>query len=138
MFASDEEALAAAEEAYGKFLAAADTVLANGGIYDEQLAGLATDEVIANESKSFDTFRTNGWRLVGSSEFEMTLQRYGSDGVVAYSCDDIGGTDVVDSSGSSVVSSDRPVQVAFEVAFSLEDGHLLLANRTRWDGSGVC
>lgn len=138
VFASDEEALAAAEEAYGKFLSASDSVLSNGGHYDDELKAMATDAVIAKEMASFETFRTNGWHLVGSSAFEMTLQRYEPDTIVTYSCDDIASTDVLDDSGASVVSADRPTRVPFEVTFEIQGAALLIADRTRWDGGGVC
>ncbi|RQP09307.1 MAG: hypothetical protein EAS51_12165 [Microbacteriaceae bacterium] len=138
VFASEEEALAAAEEAYADFLTAVDGVLAAGGIYDGQLTGLATTEVIAQEEQAFASFRSQGWRLTGSSTFKMRIQQFTDSTVVTYSCDDISQTDVLDASGRSVVSPDRPSLVPFEVAFDVTSDGLVIAYRTPWDGGGVC
>ena len=138
LFASDEEALAAAEEAYRRFLAVIDHVLANGGQYANELSDLATDEVIAKEQEAFETFRINEWRLTGTSVPDVSIQRIAGNDVTIYSCDDISGTDVVDASGASVVDPGRPMKVPFEITLTFNSESLVISDRTRWEGSGVC
>lgn len=138
MFASDEEALAAAEEAYGKYLATVDTILADGGVNPERLKPLVTLALYEHEREGFATYTSKGWYGVGTRTFTLELQQYDSNGVTVYSCDDLTDTDVVDASGASVVSETRENEYAFEVGFDLNDGSLVVASKNLWDGGGVC
>lgn len=138
VFASDEEALAAAEEAYSKYLATVDTILADGGSSPERLKPLVAGEIYELELGGFETFVANGWRGTGSTGFEMSLQQYSDLEVLAYACEDISATDVLDQEGRSVVPADRPVHYAFEVGFVVVAGALILETKEPWDGGGVC
>jgi len=137
VFASDEEALAAAEEAYGKYLAVVDAILSDGGRDPERLLDVVSDEVYERELEGFKTYESKGWRQIGTRTFSLTLQRYDSGSVVVYSCDDVSATDVVDSSGTSIVSPDRQETYAFEVEF-LHETTLILDRKELWDGGAVC
>ena len=53
VFASEEEALAAAEEAYAAYLAVIDEIHADGGAGVERLEVVATPEVTNNEADGF-------------------------------------------------------------------------------------
>src|SRR5690606_919779 len=56
VFASDEEALAAAEEAYGKYLETVDAILADGGSNAERLKPLVTSALFEHEREGFATY----------------------------------------------------------------------------------
>lgn len=145
IFASDEEALAAAEEAYGAYQDTEDLVSAEGGENAERLELVATRDALKAGLAGMTVFRESGYHAVGSTEVaSLTLQQFdaypaANEAVVsAYLCLDLSNLDVVDSSGSSVVSASRPAQQAFEVSFDMQDDHLILGSREPWEGEGVC
>lgn len=139
VFASDEEALAAAEEAYGRYLETVALVLADGGSGPERLRPFLTDDLFTQELVGYEDFATRGWRAVGQHSFDLTLQDFdpGTGDVTAYVCDDRSQLDIVDSHGASVVAPDRPDLAASEVGFVWR-GALIIASQTAWNGGGVC
>jgi len=148
LFSSDEEALAAAEEAYGAYLAVSDQILNEGGAGAERIDAVVTSEIAAIEKAGYLDLANAGLRTVGRTTFFGTvLQRFeaepasGRDVVTVYLCSDVSGVDVLDAGGNSVVSPDRPPLTAFEVAFDLADGSfvtLVVSREEPWSDSGVC
>jgi hypothetical protein len=137
VFASDEEALAAAEEAYGKFLAATDAVIRDGGSEPERVQAYLSPELYQRELAGYEQLAQNGWHGVGSTTFDLKLQRFFGGTVVAYACDDVSQTDVVDSNGESVVLAGRAERVAYEVEFDARND-LVIVRKDVWSGGGVC
>lgn len=137
VFASDEEALAAAEEAYGRYSRVADQILVDGGADPERLKEFVSDEIYATEEPGFLRFASKGWHGVGETYFTLTLQHYDDRQVVVYSCDDVSETDVLDSAGVSVVKPDRTTLIPFEVTFDVEDSMRIVGSDV-WTGGGVC
>ena len=147
LFASDEEALAAAEEAYAAYLAVTDEILHDGGIGSERLAVVAEGGALSQAVGDADEFRSNGWRTTGATILRsISLQSNDisavpSDIVVrAYVCEDVAGIDLLDKAGMSLVSPDRQTVTPFEAAFvvpSVGDS-LILAEREVWGDLGVC
>lgn len=146
LFASDEEALAAATAAYEEFLAVSSQILQDGGREPERLIPLVSEEIYQTELEGFNEFQVNGWRAVGESELiEADLQQHIPGGssntqVVIYSCIGLAGTDVVSAdSGESVIASDRPEVLAFEVAFeSNPEGSLVIVEERLWSEAEIC
>ncbi|HTN57585.1 MAG TPA: hypothetical protein VL043_04905 [Protaetiibacter sp.] len=138
VFASDEEALGAAEEAYGKFLAALDGIFIDGGEKPERLLAVASEEVLEQEAAGFEQLRTEALRGTGSTHAHLTLQaaNLALGEVVAYSCDDISDTDIVDRNGVSVVAERTTTVFEYEVVFSGDP--LIVQSRLPWDGASVC
>ena len=139
VFASDEEALAAAEEAYAAYLKLADQVFAEGGVNPERLASVATGEQLAADVAGFDEARREGLRGTGTTEFsELVLQQFDPrtdvNMVVVYLCEDVSGTDVIDANGVSTVTPDRPNMVTYQVSFDLDrpSESLLVADKEVW------
>jgi hypothetical protein len=145
IFASEEEALAAAEEAYAAYLEMWDSIASGGGVDPERLADYASGDFYEAELEGFETFRDNGWHAVGRSVLlSVDLQFADLTGqesipVAAYVCVDVGSVDVLDGSGVSVVSPDRPDLQAFEVFFVLSaPGKLVPTSREPWEPEAVC
>ena len=65
LFASDEEALAAAEEAYAAYLAMSDEISHDGGVNPERIAPFVTSERLVTELDSFGRQRDLGIRSAG-------------------------------------------------------------------------
>lgn len=145
LFASDEEALAAATEAYEEFLAVSSQILQDGGREPERLMPLVSDEVYETELEGFDEVHTMDLTVSGSSIATGTqLQQHvsGAAGlaeVIIYVCVDVTATSVSDVSGRSLVDADRPSQLAFEAGFvSDQDGNLILNSKNVWETESVC
>lgn len=148
IFASDEEALAAAEEAYGAFLTVSGEILSQGGAEPGRLLAVATQEVYEAESESYAQFAEQGWHSEGVSFVDsVTLQavdNYAFEGdaaVTVYACLDVSDTDVFDSTGRSVVSENRPDRTPFETTFAYAPSTsslLILSEKTVWSGDNFC
>ncbi len=145
VFSSEEEALAAAEEAYAAYVRLADQIGQQGGAEPQRLLTVMTAAAAASEIESFERFSTAGWRSVGNTTFDrFTLQAFEPTslaGVVSvYVCSDVSNVDVIDATGSSVVSPDRPSRTAFTVEFDAvrSDAALVISSKSVWDGAGVC
>jgi hypothetical protein len=146
IFASDDEALAAAEEAYRAYQKVEDEVGHDGGVQLERFKSVAKADALESTEASFASFHESGLRSTGETQVaSFSLQQYspnasGGEGAVsAYVCLDVSGVDVLDSNSKSVVSKTRPDRQAFELAFDLQEGtFLILSSRLPWTGSGVC
>ena len=144
MFASDEEALAVAEEVYGRFREIADNVGKHGWSDASPLGEVLTDPALRTELESAAELAALGYELRGLSRSDsMTLQRLQDLGsarvsMTLYVCDDLSGVDVVDSEGNSVVAPDRPDRQPLEVEMSDADGTLKISRREAWTGGDFC
>ena len=146
VFASEEEALAAAEEAYAAYLAMSNRISSEGGIAPERIEPFADRDLLDASLDGFQTLRDNQWRVNGLSVVIATmLQSADLSGqvlegaVAAYVCVDVSAVDVLDADGESVVSPERPDVQAFEVFFDLKpDATLIPATREPWDPESVC
>ena len=145
LFASDEEALAAATEAYAAYLRVSDEILADGGRDPGRLLEVASSDVAASESEALREFVENNWRSSGSSTFDSvrlqsrTGDRDSGETVVLYLCVDASDVDVVDQSGISVVSPSRIARTPLEVAFTrVADSPLVVTAKSVWTGANFC
>ena len=147
IFASDEEALAAAEEAYGAYLAVSNTVTAGGGSETSSLEPLTTPEMFENLKVSIAQYSENDLHTQGESQFDsLTLQQYidngdGSGSVVAYVCLDVQFVRVLNAAGEDVTAPGRDERVPLEIAFAADktsDPVLLLERSDSWSGEDFC
>ena len=146
LFESDEEALAAAEEAYSRYQAVEDVVFAEGGAGSERIEKVAVRDALEAARLGFAELASNGYRGVGRTKFDsLELQQYSTEiesenVVIAYICLDFSESDIVDQTNSSIVSPDRLVRQPYEVSFDMSpsDDGLILAMREPWTGAGTC
>jgi hypothetical protein len=144
VFASDAEALAAAEKAYAAYVRISDQILIDGGAHPERLKAITSAALYAEELKGFQLTAKNGWHSTGGTTYDhFSMQAYqpGDLGsiIVAYVCSDVSHVDVLDSTGSSVVSPTRPERTPFSVTFAIEaNNKLVIASDDVWTGGGVC
>ncbi|TAL41942.1 MAG: hypothetical protein EPN91_09425 [Salinibacterium sp.] len=141
MFASQEEAVAAAEDVYGRYVKIADQIFVDGGEHPERLEAVATGGYLRALLHGFARVRAEGQHSTGGTRFrDFSLQSYrpnGTTGILtAYVCEDISKVDVFDDQGDSVVSPTRPDTTIFQVAFDLgTDGNLRLSSREVWSNT---
>ncbi len=145
LFASDEEALAAAVEVYEEFLAVTDQILQEGGAEPERLEPLVSPDLYESELAGFEDFASSGARLVGSSSItasELQQRSPGSDPdseeVIAYFCVSSEDTDVVDASGSSIREPGAPVEYGFEVVTAFAPDGAVIESNQLFDGLQSC
>lgn len=145
LFATDEEALAAATAAYEEYLAVSNAILQNSGSDSQRLSGFVSDEVLAAEDAGYALFRENGWRAIGDIQLlDVTIQQVipnpdHSVDVLAYVCTSVAGTDVVDSSGVSQIQEPRETELAHEVTIRfLEVDDFSIETKTQWDVASIC
>lgn len=125
LFASDEEALAAAEAAYAEYLSLTNQILQDGGQGGEAIEPLVSEAVLADELEGFEYWLENEWRSVGGTELESaSLQQVsqlesGAE-VIAFMCLSYESVDVLDSAGESQVPSDRPPLATYEAVLVFE------------------
>jgi hypothetical protein len=146
VFASDAEALAAAEKAYAAYLKVSDQIFIDGGKDPERLLDVTTRSLYSTELEGFQNAAEKGWHSTGGSRADnFSLQSYNASDesriVTIYLCSDVSAVDVRDATGASVVSANRPARTPFEVSFAFKKGataDLLVATKEVWTGGGVC
>jgi hypothetical protein len=147
VFASDEEALAAARAHYEQFVATVDTVLLENGVSPERIDEFASPELAEKEKQGISEFAAKGYRMSGRALITNAVLQSRSESsdianvVTLYVCMDVSDIDIVDSNGNSVVESTRPDQNAFEVTFDARSSgsmQLLVTSESVWNGGGVC
>lgn len=145
VFASDEEALAAATDAYKAYLAMSDLIAQEGGKEPERIAPFVTEEWLPREMSGFNAISSAGLHQVGGSKFaSVTLQRIedGTDykGLTVYICHDATGVRMVGESGADATPDalDRPwkTEVTFEV--DPDTDRLRLAGNEPWVRNDGC
>ncbi|MBB5842503.1 hypothetical protein HD599_000826 [Conyzicola lurida] len=147
LFASDEEALAAAEEAYRAYLDVENVIFAEGGVQPERIEEVAVREALQAAREGFESMKEKGYRAIGEAAFDsVELQQYASsqaseqDLVFVYMCLDFTNQDVLNLENKSVVNPDRQDRQPAEVGFdrSADGSGLILSSRNPWTGEEVC
>ncbi|MGW4929763.1 hypothetical protein ACWEOH_11450 [Agromyces sp. NPDC004153] len=146
IFASDEEALAAAEAAYAKYNAASAVVTADGGTNPQRVDETVTSEYAETLHEEFAALADAGLRMTGETTFyEAALAENAVDGegarVTIYLCRDVSAVRVVASDGSDVTPADRDASAPTQVFFvsTAENPTVLLVDGVdRWTGEDFC
>ena len=145
VFASEEEALAAAVAAYENYLRVSDEIAADGGANPERLKDLVTDEWYEKELEVIEMIREAGIYQVGETAYRnVELQQLDDlgDSVVELTinaCADTTATSFLDQSGSNITPATRISLVTNEVVFRIErEDKLVLVRSSPWQGSSLC
>ena len=147
IFASDDEALAAAEEAYRAYVEISDVILHEAGAESDRALDLVTDGFREEAASGFLLFAERQWRSEGATTFDSaTLQQYSDDGngavqIVLYLCLDVSETRIIGSDGSDVTPAARNprlplvVEMVNSADYSVD---LLQAGSEVWSGNDYC
>lgn len=141
LFASEEEALAAAEEVYGAYLGAINEALASGGEEVTDLDELASSEVADAQREGFEQYRREGLHATGAIKADsFRLQGdWRTRGLTFYVCRDVSDVDVLNTEGESVVDADRLDRGGFEAEVEMSGGGSLKVVRDDpWPGKSFC
>lgn len=145
LFASDEEALAAATAAYEEYLAASATAAKTDPFDAAALEQVTTETFLDRELKALEEITSQGLRIEGLATLSETVlqQRYIDEAhrevVVMYGCLDASGTKLVDTNGVDRTPADRRTRVDLEIELVETDGNRLVVNRSDvWAGESFC
>lgn len=145
VFESEEEALAAAEDAYAAYLEMSDLIASEGGANPERIADFVTEEREDVELEGFREIAERGIHLDGHTEFEtlelQRLQRVGAETEVAfYVCWDASQTRFLNAEGEDITPRDRNDRLMLEVVVSTTGGSLplVLVSDEAWQSSSAC
>jgi hypothetical protein len=146
IFASDEEALAAATEAYERYRSVSATVTAEGGVDAERIDPTVTSDYAMTLHEEFAALAEAGLTIVGATRVHgatLAESAYDEQGatVSIYFCRDVGSVRVLGADGSDVTPADRddtlPTQAYF-VSASHDPAVLLVDGVELWSGEDFC
>jgi hypothetical protein len=146
LFESDDEALAAAEEAYAAYQQVLDAILIDGGANPDRLLTVATQEQYEYEKPGFDEALANGFHSTGGSTFDsMRVQHLGTPenepALSVYVCDDYSTVDILDAGGRSIVPASRPDRFPRIVSFEttgVATPRVKVSTIEEWTGDPFC
>jgi hypothetical protein len=142
VFASDEEALAAAEAAYLEYSELINLIASEDNLEPERIRSVATDDYAPTIEKLFNDLRQRGLTIQGGSTphsfslLEAAMVGGGAE-VSFLVCSDVSASRVVDRDGVDVTPSERPPRSALQVTMisSSDDARRLLVDREdQWSG----
>ena len=143
VFASDEEALAAAESAYERYQAMSSDATSTGEVPPDA-ESIAVGDALALVKEAVQKLSAEGLQTVGTPAFSThELQsidfEQGRGSIVAfYVCDDLRGVDVVDQSGASAVRPDRVEDVPYLVVAEGPGEALVISTKELWERENFC
>lgn len=133
-FASEEEAFAAAEATYRAYNDALNQVDLGDPATFEPVFALSSGEFNAADRRSLSKLHADNDTMVGAvsiAKFAGVESTPPFDEVVALICVDVSASDVLDSSGVSVVDPTRPSMNSLRVTFALSGDQLLVDHAAR-------
>ncbi|WP_158253353.1 hypothetical protein [Cryobacterium sp. N19] len=143
VFASNDEALAAATAAFGEYQSMSNTIAHEGGADPERISDFAVGKVLESDLETYAEFRAGGLRMVGDLAFDsFSIQSADlfSGAVTAYVCQDVRETDVVDLGGTTVTAPGRPDSYPLQVSLThaATSNRLLVEKSDLWSGKNFC
>ena len=146
LFASEDEALKAATDAYAAYERALDDALISGEV--STLARVASGKALSSATKSVAEFQNAGKKQVGYSKISsVTAADLGplvrnngkGRGAQIYACLDVSAVDVLDASGYSVVSAGTVREFPTLVDLAMDKSrNLVVTDESIWDGKNFC
>jgi|GEM_PF-1988008 len=147
VFASDADALAAAEKAYAAYELAVDTSLQTSSV--DGLDAVATGDALEAAKTSVRSFQKDGRTQKGESVIRkvtpadltaLTVPDVANRPAQVYACLDVSKVEVFDASGAQVSAPGR--QVVFptlvSLSWSANDRKLRVSDESVWDGKNFC
>lgn len=130
LFATEEEAFAAAEEVYREYIAAFNEVDLQDPATFEAPAEYTDGRYEAGERKDLSELYAEGYVRSGAIAIvRIAPERVDEDGAIYLkTCNDVSATLLTDASGVVVTPPDRPTAFAIELRFETRDGGLLLVD----------
>jgi len=146
VFATDEEALAAAEVAYGEYLEASNAITGKKAADPQDIAPHIHPEYLPEILDSIQDLREKRLHSSGPLTVDsVTLQQYEDDlqgpvTVAVYLCVDASNARLLNESKEDVTPANRADRVPLEVTFESEErtSNLLMKSSDMWTGDDFC
>ena len=144
LFATDAEALAAAEAAYANYLEVSDQIARDGGANPERLKGLVSDALYSEQLSAYKELQSSGIHAGGSTAMDhfriQNFSNLASGGTfTTYVCLDVSSNPVLDSQGSDVTPNNRQSRIPLSIGFVGEGSKSLIINSSEvWTGTNFC
>ncbi len=143
LFASDEEALAAATAAYEEYLAVLDELLQDPRPVGSEFDLLASGEAEATAMQDVRDFldgsiRITAPRVVGSATLQSNTATANGAEVIAYFCEDVSDVVVLDANGRTLTTSDRPDFSLWEATVTFDGVGERVTRRDFWSNEEAC
>lgn len=146
VFASDAEALAAAEEAYGLYYETWNTIARDGGVNPQRIVPFTSASFSDSAVSGLERFEEEAVRASGDTvPYGMKVQSVAYDStvprVVVYVCLDYSDARLINSSGTDVTPTDRlelnPISAEF-IGSKGDPATLVLDRNDKWPGQTFC
>lgn len=144
VFASEEEALAAAEEVYRSYASVSDLIASQGGKDPARIEPFVTSGWLSHEMEVFRQFEQSGKKQLGNSVVRRSsIQSLVSDGgfdyISAYVCVDLSGVSFVDAQGVDVTPLGKGDVIKLLVEFeAVEHDNVRISGSEPWTGELEC
>lgn len=140
VFASDEEALAAAQKVYDAYLKAMNDIARSDSRNLAAIEDLVTTEQLEREEGERSNLADQGKRLDGAMAFDsFKLQKVDPSGATdVYVCLDLSAARVINQEGEDVTRSDRITKRPLLVHFVWIDDTLRLSGSESWSSGDFC
>jgi hypothetical protein len=146
IFASDEEALAAAIEAYEGYRVVSGEISMEGGANSERIKPFVSTKFAQTVLDEFKALEEAGLKMVGTTSIDTTsLVSWSSDEsgaeVSIYLCRDVSGARAINAAGDDVTPATRDDRVplqAFLVSNDTDGQELVVDGVDQWAGDDFC
>lgn len=141
IFASDEEALAAAVAAYEAYLAVSDSITADGGADSDRIRQVTSEGFGTKSEADFAAFNQAGLRTTGSTRVDsarLLETDKAKQAVSFYACQDVSEVRLFNSSGADVTPSERDDRVPLVIDTIMDDAALRVDGNQVWSGDDFC
>ncbi|MFA9277378.1 MAG: hypothetical protein ACEQR4_06055 [Rhodoluna sp.] len=143
LFSSDEEALAAAQAAYAKYLEVSDQIARDGGANPERLKGLVSTNLYSEQESAYKDLQKSGLHAGGTTKSDnYRVQDYSNSGtsreLISYVCLDVSENPVINSQGLDVTPSERQSRIPLVIKFSLSREKTIIESSEVWSGTNFC
>jgi hypothetical protein len=138
VFASEDEAFAAAEATYRAYNDALNQVNPADPATFEATYAFSSGDFNDSDRENFADMHANGYVIKGDATITKFIGRKANrlrDRVTATICVDVSAVDVFDAGGASVVNPERPNVYAIEVTFVVKQERVLIDRATRTEGT---
>ncbi|MEK7663737.1 MAG: hypothetical protein AAB357_06160 [Actinomycetota bacterium] len=139
LFATDAEALAAAEAAYANYLEVSDQIARDGGANPERLKGIVSDQLYKESSDVFITYLTNSINVDGSTSFDsLHVADISSTAATFYVCLDVSGTNLLSADSEIVTPQNRQSRLPIVFGVSKTGEKFKIESSEVWSGRNYC
>ena len=139
LFASDDEALAAAQTAYANYLEVSDQIARDGGANPERLKGLVSDQLFKESSDVFSSYLSNSIKVDGSTSFDsLHVADITSAVATFYVCLDVSGTNLLSADSEIVTPQSRQSRLPIVFGISKTGDQFKIESSEVWSGRNYC